>query len=618
MNTRYDLVFLPAVCIIAVFFSSSVFASTILVNFENYTHISNSEGQDDHEGENGNLSKAYDLAEELLSQYLFQSGHKVITSNEVAPSQWLTEKEIREGRSGKQLLLRKMAALSDASVFFNAVMQMNETKEEYLGVQMSTNTLTISYKLVETASGDTIAIDSGKYVSAARTSGYARHSAIEKMAKDVAARISTKASESGNGKAEKELSKYKQQWLKEGAATSAVFQKGQKTSITKGASTPKTPSTAIVSKDEKPPEIFLIQPPVTRGFAVVSKKPKATINVAGVVRDDSSILYLRLNGSRTNLDSDGFFSESIAIDGQTEKIVIEAMDEPGNKVTKEFQLLASNDDALRGKSVSDMSIASGALKPALWGLSIGVSKYQSTMTDLKYADMDARCLSEFFETKAKQLYSEVHFKTLVNEQVTRDSIIDHISGHLGQAAPQDVVFIFMAGHGIKHAQTGSYYFMPHDVDANNLLSRGLRMSDFEESINILSENVGKLIIAMDTCHSGALNVNVRTASGGENLAEVLKASTGVYILAAAKGGEGSIEDLRFRIRGSDSGHGVFTYTLIEGMMGKANFDGNDYISVNELFQFVSKQVPRLTKGRQHPFIRSAGTDLPLVMLGQNP
>ncbi len=172
---------------------------------------------------------------------------------------------------------------------------------------------------------------------------------------------------------------------------------------------------------------------------------------------------------------------------------------------------------------------------------------------------------------------------MVNETVTRDSIIENMTRHLGQAAPEDVVFIFMAGHGVKHVQTGSYYFMPSDVDSNNLLSKGLRMSDFEESVNILSQNVNKLIIAMDTCHSGALNLNVRTEVGGENLAAVLKESTGVYILAAAKSGEVSVEDKRFKLHDMDSGHGVFTYTLIDGMMGKANFDGNHYISLNELF-----------------------------------
>jgi uncharacterized caspase-like protein len=227
-------------------------------------------------------------------------------------------------------------------------------------------------------------------------------------------------------------------------------------------------------------------------------------------------------------------------------------------------------------------------------------------------------LSDFFSTKDKQLYSEVNFKTLVNEEVTRDSIIEHIASHLGQAAPEDVVFIFMAGHGVKHVQTGSYYFLPYDVDSTNLLSKGLRMSDFEESVNILSQNVNKLILAMDTCHSGSLNLNVRAEMGSKNLAEVLKESNGIYILAAAKSGEVSLEDHRFKLHDKDSGHGVFTYALIDGMMGKANFDGDEYISLNELFQFVAKQVPRLTQGRQHPFFRSAGTDMPLVMLAKTP
>jgi uncharacterized caspase-like protein len=242
---------------------------------------------------------------------------------------------------------------------------------------------------------------------------------------------------------------------------------------------------------------------------------------------------------------------------------------------------------------------------------MGVSRYDSTAVDLKYADKDAESLAAFLTQQSGKLYSEVHVKTMVNSEVTRDSVIQAISSHLGKAAPDDVAFIFLAGHGIKHRQSGSYYFVPHDADYNSILSRGLRMSDFEESISILSQNVGKIIVAMDTCHSGALDVGMRAEGGGENLAEALREASGRYILAASKGGEESLEGEEYRIDGE--GHGVFTYALIQGMSGEANYDRDDYISLNELFQYVAKQVPRLTDGRQHPYFRTEGTDLPFVL-----
>ncbi len=45
---------------------------------------------------------------------------------------------------------------------------------------------------------------------------------------------------------------------------------------------------------------------------------------------------------------------------------------------------------------------------------------------------------------------------------------------------------------------------------------------------------------------------------------------------------------------------------------EGQYDGDDYVTINEVFQYVAKQVPRSPKGRQHPYFRVEGTDLPLA------
>lgn len=359
-------------------------------------------------------------------------------------------------------------------------------------------------------------------------------------------------------------------------------------------------------EDKSPPKIILTKPRVTRGFTVVVKGADEKALVEGLARDDSKLLYLRINGLEAAVDEEGHFSKEISLDKGEQKIMIEAADSVGNTTSKEFRIA-------RGPGATRAVTPSGT-KPVLWGLAIGVSGYDSTAVDLKYADDDAESLVKFLKRQQGKLFSEVHVRTLVNKGVTRDSIIESISTHLGKAAPDDVVFIFLAGHGIKHRQSGSYYFVPHDADFGSILTKGLRMSDFEEAVSILSKNVNKVVIAMDTCHSGAMQVGMRSGSGGENLAEALREASGLFILAASKGGEESLEDEKFKLNNKDSGHGAFTYALIEGMSGKANYDGDNYISLNELFQYVAKQVPRLTDGRQHPYFRTEGTDMPFVLL----
>lgn len=370
-------------------------------------------------------------------------------------------------------------------------------------------------------------------------------------------------------------------------------------------------------KDTIPPKIILTNARKTRGltrdFKIVKKSQRVEkALVEGMVKDESGILYLKVNGENISLDQGGHFSEMIALSKGERKIVIDAADKVGNKTSKAFQIAKGKTRATGGSDESFSRISRG--RPVLWGLAIGVSRYENSSLELQFADKDALSLAQFLEEQEGQLFSEVRFKSLINENATRDRIIQGMTSHLGKAGPDDIVFIFIAGHGIKHQRSGSYYFVPYNADSESLLSKGLRMSDFEEAVKILSKDVNKVIIVMDTCHSGAMRIGVRATGDGQNLAEALKEASGLFILSASKGGEESLEDEKYRLHERDSGHGAFTYALIKGMSGKANYDGDEYISLSELFQYVAKQVPRMTDGRQHPYFRTEGTDMPFILM----
>lgn len=47
-------------------------------------------------------------------------------------------------------------------------------------------------------------------------------------------------------------------------------------------------------------------------------------------------------------------------------------------------------------------------------------------------------------------------------------------------------------------------------------------------------------------------------------------------------------------------HGVFTYFLLEGLRGEADMDRDGIITVDEVYRYVSREVPRATDQEQHP------------------
>jgi TolB-like protein len=258
-------------------------------------------------------------------------------------------------------------------------------------------------------------------------------------------------------------------------------------------------------------------------------------------------------------------------------------------------------------SIDTGSSQSGSI---LWLLSIGVSRYADPDLGLAYADADAESIAGTVQRAARGgPYREVRSLVLTNEDVTRESILAGLSRFLGQAGPDDVALLFVAGHGIRDLSSGSYYFLPYPAGGDNLLTDGLRMSDFDEMLRVVRRNVRAVIVMLDTCHAGSLDIPNQRRFSADEMAGQMSSGEGFFLLAATKPGEESKEQLAL-------GHGAFTYAVLEGLQGKADGDGDGALSVSELFAYVARRVPGLTQGRQHPYHKMEGTDLVFVQVAE--
>ena len=239
----------------------------------------------------------------------------------------------------------------------------------------------------------------------------------------------------------------------------------------------------------------------------------------------------------------------------------------------------------------------------LWLLSIGVSRYRQASFNLQFAAADAQSIASTLQRQGQgPLYRDVKTLVLTDEQVTRESILTSLDHFLGQAGPDDVAAIFVAGHGVQDQASGSYYFLPFAATVQNLVSVGLRMSDFDEMVRVVRHNVRGVVVMLDTCHAGALRLSAPDLVAADDPAARMSAGEGFFLLAATKPGEDSIEEPAL-------GHGAFTYALLEGLQGGADADSDGMITVSDLFSYVARRVPQLTGGAQHPYHKEEGTDL---------
>jgi hypothetical protein len=244
--------------------------------------------------------------------------------------------------------------------------------------------------------------------------------------------------------------------------------------------------------------------------------------------------------------------------------------------------------------------------PILWVLSVGVSHYAEADLNLAFADADARALSAQLQTAARRgPYREVRSLVLTDEQVTRESMLSGLSRFLGQAGPDDVAVLFVAGHGVRDLASGSYYFLPYPATADTLLADGLRMSDFDESLRILRRNIRAVIVMLDTCHAGSLGIPSAAVASPDEMARQMTTGDGFFLLAAASRArvEGALgpQPRRLHLRGARRYRGP----------GRCR---RRRLCRCRAFGYVARRCPA-PGGGQHPYNKMEGTDLVLLNVG---
>ncbi|MDR2662774.1 MAG: caspase family protein, partial [Treponema sp.] len=223
--------------------------------------------------------------------------------------------------------------------------------------------------------------------------------------------------------------------------------------------------------------------------------------------------------------------------------------------------------------------------PRLWILAVGVNEYESEhIMNLSYCANDAREIVASFKAQEGKRYSQVNALLIADgEDVvpTAQNIRNNLS-FLGRAGPRDVILLFLAGHGIT-GQDGAFYFLPRDTVSDGTVVPGSAISGDE--ITTVLDAPGNRLIFIDACHSGGVDSDRMTRK---------LMDTNAFVFTASRGSEYSQER-------ADLEHGVFTYTVIEGLR-----TGKRSLGMLQLSGEVQLEVPRMTADQQHPSAYSLG------------
>jgi len=241
---------------------------------------------------------------------------------------------------------------------------------------------------------------------------------------------------------------------------------------------------------------------------------------------------------------------------------------------------------------------------------VGINAYKNKINPLSYAVPDATAFKAELEKDAQSIIGNVKSYLITDDNASKDGIVMAFETIKNAAKPQDVFVFYYAGHGYIHPTNKEFYLVSADVadGGESLLKNGISAKELQSLAVAIPAQ--KQLFIMDACQSAGAFEKMLQHDGEQqkNLA-VIARSTGTHWMAASGSAETAKEF-------GELGHGVFTYSLLEALKGKAA--SNKMITVNGLKNYLQTIVPELIKkyggNSQYPASYGFGNDFPVEII----
>ncbi|QDL11787.1 caspase family protein [Brasilonema octagenarum UFV-E1] len=147
----------------------------------------------------------------------------------------------------------------------------------------------------------------------------------------------------------------------------------------------------------------------------------------------------------------------------------------------------------------------------IYALLVGIDEYVSPVSPLQGCVNDIMAVQEYLQGRVATDGHQLHLRTLLNQNATRQAIIDGFRQHLCQASSEDVVFFYFAGHGSQEEAPEEFWILEPDqldetiVCFDSRSPGGWDLAD-KELAKLIAEVAAKnphITMIMDCCHSGS-------------------------------------------------------------------------------------------------------------------
>lgn len=217
-----------------------------------------------------------------------------------------------------------------------------------------------------------------------------------------------------------------------------------------------------------------------------------------------------------------------------------------------------------------------------YALIIGADKYSGKWQPLQNAVNDAKEIERILNEK----YFFTNFRTLYNEQASRENILKELEWIMQNSTNEDNVFIYYSGHGEYNEEMERGFWVPIDATTNSF-TKYISNEDIKSFLSGIKSK--HTLLVADACFSGDIFRGKTMTIPYENSTKYYHK---IYSLNSRKAmTSGGLEPVMDK--GKD-GHSVFAYYFLKAL----NNNKETYFDAGQLFNYL--KIPIVNNSYQTP------------------
>ncbi|MCX5827588.1 MAG: caspase family protein [Deltaproteobacteria bacterium] len=368
---------------------------------------------------------------------------------------------------------------------------------------------------------------------------------------------------------------------------------------------------------------------------IAAQKPAPNVQILSPVTNssvdqDSVSITLKITDNGGGIGSVNVYLNGAQVANDTRGIIVKGKAAANERILSftipliagqnEIRAVAFNGENSMESNPALIKVISNAVmhKPNLYALVIGINKYRNQSISLTYAVPDAIAFAGTLQKVATPLFEKVDIRTLTTpEATTKDAISKAFEEVRQLVRPNDLFIFYNASHGMVDVVNGEeqYFLLTSNVrllSSQHISKDALSHKDLVNLIGSIPAQ--KKLVILDTCNAGKGGKEIQIALLQQTRG--LTDATAVKLLQRAVGSSvfSASADTQQALEGY-KGHGLFTYVLLEGLQGKADFKKDGFITVKGLALHTEERVMTLSeevfKRQQNPMIETGVNDFPI-------